>query len=342
MASTQRHDPSEHRYRIGELSRRVGVGPETLRAWERRYGLLDPVRSEGNYRLYSPEDERRVRRMLELREEGVAAAEAARLARGNPQLREQAGYGAAKAGHAAPSQAGARVAGRAAPPVTDAGASAPASVHSPASVRVDELVSALERFDEAAVNELLDRAFGDLTIDAVVDELILPALRRIGDRWAGGEATVAQEHFASNLLRGRMHGWARGWGGGRGPAALLACPPGERHDLALLAFGLLLRERGWRVAFLGADTPTGTIAESAVVLQPDAIVVASLEGRRLRAVADELRGLAADHALFLAGAGASRQLAERLGARFLEGEPVHAARVLDGAVAASAPAGAAA
>jgi MerR family transcriptional regulator, light-induced transcriptional regulator len=301
MASTERHDPSEHRYRIGELSRRVGVGPETLRAWERRYGLLDPVRSEGNYRLYSPEDERRVRRMLELREEGVAAAEAARLARGNPQLREQAGYGAAKAGHAAPSQAGARVAGRAAPPVTDAGASAPASVHSPASVRVDELVSALERFDEAAVNELLDRAFGDLTIDAVVDELILPALRRIGDRWAGGEATVAQEHFASNLLRGRMHGWARGWGGGRGPAALLACPPGERHDLALLAFGLLLRERGWRVAFL-----------------------------------------AADHALFLAGAGASRQLAERLGARFLEGEPVHAARVLDRAVAASAPAGAAA
>ena len=318
--------------RIGELSRRVGVGAETLRAWERRYALLAPVRSEGNYRLYSLEDEARVREMLRLRAQGVAAAEAARLARETPQLSEQAGYGAAKAGHAAPSQAGARVAGRAAPPVADAGASAPASVHNPASGRVEDLVGALERFDEPTVNEILDRAAADLSLDALVDGLILPALRVIGERWAGGETTVAQEHFASNLLRGRMHGWARGWGAGRGPAALLACPPGERHDLALLAFGLLLRDRGWRIAFLGADTPTETIAESAELLRPDAIVLASLEGRRLRAIADDLAAIAAEHPLYLAGAGASRQLAGRLGASMLEGEPVYAARALDEAV----------
>lgn len=336
MATEERHSSAngstEPRYRIGELSRRVDVGAETLRAWERRYGLLEPVRTEGNYRLYSREDERRVREMLRLRDEGVAAAEAARLAREIPQLREQAGYGAAMAGHAAPSQAGARVAGRAAPPVADAGAPAPASVHIPASERVERLVRALERFDESGVNEILDRAYSDLSIDAMVDMLILPALREIGDRWATGDVTVAQEHFASNLLRGRMHGWARGWGGGRGPAALLACPPGERHDMALLAFGLLLRERGWRIAFLGADTPVTTIAESAEILKPDAIVVAALEGRRLRAIAEELTTLADEHPLYLAGAGASAQLAKRLGGELLEGEPVHAAEVLDDAV----------
>ena len=77
--------------RIGELSRRVGVGVETLRAWERRYSLLEPVRTEANYRLYSLDDEARVREMVRLRAQGVAAAEAARLAREDPQLREQAG-----------------------------------------------------------------------------------------------------------------------------------------------------------------------------------------------------------------------------------------------------------
>ena len=213
--------------------------------------------------------------------------------------------------------------------MADAGAEAPASVHSPVSERVDDLADALERFDEPAVNAILDRTVTDLSMDAVIDGLILPALRVIGERWAGGEVTVAQEHFASNLLRGRMHGWARGWGAGRGPAALLACPPGERHDLALLAFGLLLRDRGWRIAFLGADTPASTVAESAEILHADAIVLASLEGRRLRAIADDLAALAAEHPLYLAGAGASRQLTGRLGASLLEGEPVHAARVLD-------------
>src|ERR1700760_5001955 len=78
------HDADRGPVRIGELSRRVGVTPEVLRAWERRYGILSPGRTEGGFRLYGEDDERRIRRMLEHLEQGLSAAEAARLARAEP------------------------------------------------------------------------------------------------------------------------------------------------------------------------------------------------------------------------------------------------------------------
>lgn len=323
--------------RIGELSRRVGVRPETLRAWERRYGLLHPLRSESGYRMYSAEDEQVIRELKRLCDEGFTTAEAARLAREVPHLREQAGHGTAKAGHAAPSQAGARVAGRAASSDPGVGAQAPAPARSPARTeRLARFSGALEAFDDSAANEVVDQAVGDLSMAAVLEELILPALRRLGDRWESGDITTAQEHFASNLIRGRLLGLGRGWGGGSGPVALLACPSGERHDLALISFGLLLRECGWRILFFGQDTPSLTILETAELLEPDAVVIASVEARRLRAIENNLRKLADACSLYLAGAGASRKLSARVNATMLEGEPSYAAGVLDRTLAAAA------
>ncbi len=113
---------------------------------------------------------------------------------------------------------------------------------------------------------------------------------------------------------------------------MLACPSNERHDLGLASFGLLLHERGWRIAFLGQDTPTFTIAETARALGPVAIVMASVDPRRFRAAAPELSRLADSFDLFVGGAGASRRLAERIGADMLEGEPSYAADCLDALV----------
>ena len=87
-------------------------------------------------------------------------------------------------------------------------------------------------------------------------------------RWERGEASIAQEHFASSVLRGRLLGLARGWGLGFGPVALLACLPGEQHDLGLIAFGLALRARGWRIVYLGSDTPIETIEETSRPARP--------------------------------------------------------------------------
>jgi DNA-binding transcriptional MerR regulator len=308
------------RLRIGELSRRVGVEAETLRAWERRYGLLEPERTEGNFRLYSADDEERVRAMVRLRSEGVATAEAARLARHLPPSGGQTGHGAEPAGTAADSSASG-----------DARADfqVSASTRRPDSDRVAALCAALESFEGGAANAVVDDALAHLSLRTVVERVVLPALRRFGDRWAAGEVTVAQEHFATNLLRGRLLGLGRGWGSGRGPVAILACPQGERHDLALIAFGLLLREQGWRITFLGADIPIANVAEAADALAPDAIVLAALDRERMGALAPELHDLADGRRLYLAGAAADATLARVAGASYLAGEPGDAAVALD-------------
>ena len=110
-----------------------------------------------------------------------------------------------------------------------------------------------------------------------LEGLVLPLLREVGDRWERSEASTAQEHFASSLIRGRLLSLGRGWGSGSGPLAMLACPSGERHDLGLVSFGLLLHERGWRIAFFGQDTPAVSLADTARFAQPEAVVVSAVD-----------------------------------------------------------------
>ena len=259
---------STGRLRIGELSRRSGVSPELLRAWERRYGLLAPERSAGGLRLYSFDDLQRVRSMRRHLAEGLAAAEAAASAK-RPVL---AGPG-------------------------------PAALDAQAAIVA--LTAALDLFDEPAAQALLDRLLAEATLDAVLADVVVPYLHELGERWERGEASVAQEHFASAMVRGRLLGLARGWGLGVGPLALLACPPGERHDLGLVAFGLALRSRGFRIALLGGDTPLDTLAATARSLEPALVVLAAVTSKRFRPHDGELRALARRHRLALGGTGAA-------------------------------------
>src|SRR5829696_8387999 len=113
-----------------------------------------------------------------------------------------------------------------------------------------------------------DRLFAAYTVEMVLREVILPYLHSLGERWEAGEVSVAHEHFASNLLRGRLLGLAQGWGQGRGPGAILACVPGEHHELGLLAFGVALHRRGWRITYLGTDSPIDAVADIAPSLAP--------------------------------------------------------------------------
>lgn len=273
--------------RIGELARRTGVAAELLRAWERRYGLLDPMRTPAGYRLYSADDVRRVARMRELLASGLSAAEAARAVLAAP----------------------------VAPQTATAPATAPA-----------ELRAAVEQLDDAAVHAAFDRLLADYSLNGVLEGAVLPFLRDLGEGWARGEVSVAQEHFASNLVRGRLLGLARGWDRGSGPRAVLACPPGERHDLGLLCFGLALREHGWRITFLGADTPSDTLAETVAELAPEAVVLAVADPALLEPAIETLRAVASP--VWLAGAGASEETAARAGSRLLAASPVEAASLV--------------
>jgi MerR family transcriptional regulator, light-induced transcriptional regulator len=283
---------SQERYlRIGELARRTGTSPELLRAWEQRYGLLRPSRSEGGFRLYSDQDEARVSRTKALIAQGLSASEAARraLVPGSPR---ESGDDAA-----------------------------------PTDVLATELREALDRFDEEGADRVLDRILAALSLETAMQDVLLPYLHLLGDRWATGEVSVAQEHFASSLIRGRLLGLARGWGAGGGPSLLLACPPGEEHDLGLIMFGIAAWRRGWRITYLGQDTPIATIDQAVEVVEPALVVLAIAEGTLLGSHTHELRMLAARIPVVVGGGVRPEEL-EGLGIRMLEGDPVEAARTL--------------
>jgi DNA-binding transcriptional MerR regulator len=242
--------------RIGELSRRTGVSPELLRAWEQRYGLLRPTRSQGGFRLYSSDDETRVRRTTALIADGLSAAEAARLACG--------------------------------PVPVDSGRDSPLVAELAA-----ELREALDSFDAAAGHAGLDRLFSTVSIEFALVEVLIPYLRDLGERWAAGTVTVAQEHFATNLIRGRLLGLAGDYGAGGSATAVLAAIPRESHDLGLVLLGILIARRGWQVTFLGADTPFETIETSVRTLHPTLVVLATVDQNLFHEHSDAIAALAA-------------------------------------------------
>ena len=108
----------------------------------------------------------------------------------------------------------------------------------------------------------------DLSLTTVLRDVVLPYLTELGERWERGTASVAQEHFATNVIRGRLAGLARGWGNGHGPRAVLACPPGELHDLALMVFGIVLHGSGWRIDYLGMSTPVEELTRTVDARRP--------------------------------------------------------------------------
>jgi DNA-binding transcriptional MerR regulator/methylmalonyl-CoA mutase cobalamin-binding subunit len=277
---------------IGEFSRRVGVSVELLRAWERRYGVPRPERTANGRRLYTHDDERAVGAMRTALARGLPAAEAARVA--------------ATAQWEAP-----RVDG-----------------DGELSAITNRLRDALARYDDGRAQEELDRLFGAYTVDTAIATVILPLLEEVGTRWAADEIGVEQEHFASHVIHGRLLSLGRKWDSGHGPRALLACPPGELHTMGLLCFGLALRSRGWRITYLGADTPVHGILEVASVVDPARIVLSSVDGGVLTRAAESLAPIAAKHRLAIAGAGATPGHARRLGAELLGGDPVAEAATL--------------
>jgi len=279
--------------RVGDLSGRTGVSTHQLRAWERRYGLLQPRRSAGNYRLYSPADEARVRLMQRYLADGVPAAQAAELT----------------------------IAARFAVSV-GSGRKVP---RQDVSTAQEEIRRALGRFDETSAQRTLERLFAAYTPTTVTRDVLLPYMHEVGEQWSAGRVTVAQEHFATNFFVARLLALARGWDRGLGPRALLACAPNEQHALALIVFGIALHELGWRITYLGADTPIDTLAEVADIIHPELTVIAATMRRRLARHASQLGNFTDKWSLALGGPGVSARLVKQTGARHLLDDPVTAA-----------------
>ena len=157
---------------------------------------------------------------------------------------------------------------------------------------VDEIVSASFATDTARVDRALAQAFKLYEPRSAVLEVIEPAMKEIGECWAEGRLTVAQEHHTSELVRGRLRALLEP--GRRGPrgTAVLCCVPGERHEIGLLAVGILLQAEGWQIVYLGPDTPTGDAAAVVEELEAPLLCVSATDAGLAHAAQDDLDALA--------------------------------------------------
>ncbi len=228
------------KFTVREVEERTGVPSSSLRQWERRYGFPAPQRSASGYRYYSENDLAAVIGMRDLVADGVPPSRASSMVR-----------------EAAAEQPGAR---------------------SPEDLS-RELSDALLNLQSDRAERVLSEALGLHPLDTVLLEVMQPALVQIGDGWHAGEVSVATEHFASNLLQGRLRGLLRMMGSaGAGPSAVVACVPGERHEIGSLVLAIMLRRAGFQVIFLGADTPLPDLVQLAEVQQADLVMI-SVTGR---------------------------------------------------------------
>ncbi|GAA5134736.1 hypothetical protein GCM10023339_71680 [Alloalcanivorax gelatiniphagus] len=206
---------------------------------------------------------------------------------------------------------------------------------------MDDLWTAVETFDAESAEHTLAGLLWDVPLTGAVTSVVLPFLRQVGDRWEAGTLSVAHEHFVTDMLRRTLSALSSvpphqvlQDSRAAAPVVMLACPPGERHDLVLLCVALMLRERGVRARFLGADTPIPAVLTAARAAKADAVVLAATRPTAFTAHASSLRRLARDRALYVAGRGADEQTVAEIGAVALPADPVRAVVTLVGELSA--------
>ncbi|MCK0113092.1 MerR family transcriptional regulator [Ornithinimicrobium sp. F0845] len=274
------------RYTVKQVSAMTGVAPDTLRAWERRYGVVTPARSESRYRLYDDHDLDRLRTMARLVAAGAPASLAAQQV--IAELPEDATP-------AEPS-----------PPRAESGAPIAPAGPTPA---VDALVAPAQHLDRGQVDRVLDQALAAGSFESVAEHWLLPALHGLGEAWADGRVDVAGEHFVSAAVQGRLArafdaaGTALG-----GPVALVGLPPGSLHELGAHTFAVCLRRLGVDVRWLGSDVPLDSWVHAVRRLVPDAAVLSVPTGAdtaAAAAVTARLRQVDAKLLVFVGGQGAA-------------------------------------
>lgn len=197
------------------------------------------------------------------------------------------------------------------------------------------LWAAVESYDAEAVDVALADLLASRPLASAITDCVLPFLVEVGDRWEAGTLSVAHEHFFTSLLTRRLAALTPATPPADGPVVVLACPPGERHEIVLFCFGLLLGERGFRVRFLGADTPVPAMVAAVRASSADALVVAATRRTALTSHATALHKLAERHAVHVAGNGADEEVARLLGASLLPPDPTQAVEVLLGSAQAA-------
>ena len=279
-------DRERARHPIRVVSDRTGLTPATLRAWERRYGVVEPGRSEGGQRLYSDADVDRLILLRRVTEVGRAISSVAELSTRRLE------------GMAAEDEAA-----RAARP------DAPASSDIPGTGAAALALEAVERFDPSALERLLRREVVVLGGERFLDELIAPLLHEIGRRWRAGTLRPAHEHAAVAVIR-QVVGWMLERAGetATGRTLVVGTLEGERHDLGALLAATVAAMEGWRVVFLGQDLPAEEIALSVRSVKASAVGISVVNPAYAEEVPEQLQelldGLPSGVLVILGGAAA--------------------------------------
>ena len=187
----------------------------------------------------------------------------------------------------------------------------------PAMAALDVLLASARAMDDRAMLRELRERSHEQGVDAVVTDVVLPFLHAVGLGWERGDHSVATEHFASPVVRTWLNGAALDGASAASTATdpvVLACPPGERHDLGLLCFHVLLVRAGVPSRFLGSDTPLLGLADVCRIAGAAGVVVAATRRRVFEAHGAPLRVLARQYPLAIGGAGADPEIAERINA----------------------------
>lgn len=254
-------------FTIKHAAELTGVPVATLRAWERRYGVVAPSRTEGGYRLYDDAALATIRAMGALVQEGWSPRQAAAEV-----LRRGAGV-AGGTGTDAPHLPEPRAQSTGAPEDSPRDPTA-------------EFVRAARDMDTAALSAILDDRFARGSFESVVDDWLMPVLRGIGDAWASGELSTASEHLAANaVLRRLATAFEAASHSALGPHVLVGLAPGCRHELGALAFATAARRAGLSVSYLGADLPVQSWIDAIGHDEPSAVVLAVPRRRDVSAVA---------------------------------------------------------
>lgn len=268
-----------------------------LRAWERRYGVVNPTRTSGGLRLYTHEDVLRLQLLRKLTEQGHPISQVANLASNDlvGMLREDA---------------------------IEAGVGAVQTEQSEAGRYLASTLEALQSLDGPRVHATLMRAVVALNSREFIRDVVTPLLSRVGDLWADEAICPVHEHILSVNLR-RVLAWMLDSFPVEEGAPVLVCttPAHHRHELGAMLAGITAAEERWRVAYLGADLPAEDIALS-VKLTGASVVALSLvyvrDRETVRSEIKKLRSLMPKSVMIVAGgAGAQSSHLEKSGAIFL-------------------------
>jgi len=255
-------------YTIKQAAARSGLNVPTVRAWERRYGVVRPERTAGGYRLY---DDTAIERLIAMRNlverQGLRPSQAAEQVRA----------------------AGAELASLVERTALTTAESAEPEPGPPAR-RDDELVGvflgAASSLDVPAMDRVLDEAFAAQRFEGVVQDVVFPILRRIGEGWSDGSIDVAVEHAASETIRRRLVRFYDTVASSGAADVLVGLPPGSHHEIGALAFAIAARRAGVGTIYLGADVPLASWLVAAQTTRAPIAVLGVMDGADVPAAAE--------------------------------------------------------